>query len=387
MKSFLRYSKNRFLYNLLKFIVIGILVYLGFSYFSFLNVYALTPTIDKQAYYYHGNMTTESNEFCIVSNSNKTCSPSESVGLSPWLIGTDLSFYSQINSGYFSGSAVIYLHTVSNGNVNFYNRNITSSNVHIGISSSEFPSNGSNVSNVQITNFSIKNIQNTDTGGLAGTNYISKVTFDFKAYTSLQGGYYFNIGVGAITGSDGLFQQLSGEAYNDAMFLFSATTSGTYVSRITLDSGNLNDQKLDNLTEQQQKTNEKLDQTNDKLNGINDNLTDSNTKGATDDADNFFSGFSTDTYGLTSIITSPLTLIGNITSSTCSPLGIPLPYVNSSLTLPCMSDIYEDHFGAFLSIYQMITFGIVAYWVSVRVFNLVKDFKNPDHDEVEVMDL
>lgn len=52
-----------------------------------------------------------------------------------------------------------------------------------------------------------------------------------------------------------------------------------------------------------------------------------------------------------------------------------------------MGTIYSNHFGSFLSIYQMITFGIVAYWVCVRIFNLVKDFKNPDHDEIEVLDL
>ena len=128
-------------------------------------------------------------------------------------------------------------------------------------------------------------------------------------------------------------------------------------------------------------------QTNQNLENINDSLTNSDSSGASSDAENFFSGFNTDTFGLTSIITSPLNLIGSITGSSCSPLGLPLPYVNKSLTLPCMSSIYQKHFGSFLSLYQTITFGIVAYWVCVRIFNLVKDFKNPEHDEIEVLDL
>lgn len=119
----------------------------------------------------------------------------------------------------------------------------------------------------------------------------------------------------------------------------------------------------------------------------NDTLTDDNVTDSTNKAGDFFNGFTTDTHGLTAIITAPLSLISSITSSSCSPLVIPLPYVDKDLTLPCMGSIYSNYFGSFLSIYQMITFGIVAYWVCVRIFNLVKDFKNPDHDEIEVLDL
>lgn len=119
----------------------------------------------------------------------------------------------------------------------------------------------------------------------------------------------------------------------------------------------------------------------------NETLTDDNTQGAQDSAGGFFNDFTTDTHGLTAIITAPLSLISKITSASCSPLVIPLPFVDKDLTLPCMGAIYSQYFGSFLSIYQVITFGIIAYWVCVRIFNLVKDFKNPDHDEIEVLDL
>lgn len=133
------------------------------------------------------------------------------------------------------------------------------------------------------------------------------------------------------------------------------------------------------ITEQQKTTNA--------VNKVDGTLKDDNTQGAQDSAGGFFNDFTTDTHGLTAIITAPLSLISKITSSSCSPLVIPLPFVDKDLTLPCMGAIYSQYFGSFLSIYQVITFGIIAYWVCVRIFNLVKDFKNPDHDEIEVLDL
>jgi hypothetical protein len=123
-------------------------------------------------------------------------------------------------------------------------------------------------------------------------------------------------------------------------------------------------------------------------NQIDNTLNDSDTSSASSDAGDFFNGFETDTFGLTSIITAPLDLIASITSSTCSPLALNVPFVeNSTLNLPCMSTVYSKYFGSFFTIYQTITFGFIAYWVCVRIFAMVKDFKNPDHDEIEVMDL
>lgn len=118
-----------------------------------------------------------------------------------------------------------------------------------------------------------------------------------------------------------------------------------------------------------------------------DTITDSDSTDATNDASGFFEGFTTDTFGLTSIITAPLNLIKSITSSTCAPLTLSLPYINQNVSIPCMTEIYRSYFGGFLTVYQVITFGLVSYWVCVHVFRMVKDFKNPDHDEIEVVDL
>lgn len=119
-----------------------------------------------------------------------------------------------------------------------------------------------------------------------------------------------------------------------------------------------------------------------------DIITDDDVTGSTNNFSNFFNGFSTDTFGLTSIITAPLNLIKSITSKTCTPLVLQVPFLNNqTINLPCLTPIYQEFFGSFLTVYQTITFGIIAYWVCVRIFALVKDFKNPDSDRIEVLDL
>lgn len=141
--------------------------------------------------------------------------------------------------------------------------------------------------------------------------------------------------------------------------------------------------QLDDINKNQQETNEKLDDISGKL----DDLKDDDVNGSKDTAENFFDDFTTDDFGLSDIITVPLETIKSITSKTCNPLILPLPFVNENLTLPCIRTIFEENFSSILTIYQTVTFGLIAYYVIVRIFNLVKDFKNPEHDEIEVMDL
>ncbi len=133
-------------------------------------------------------------------------------------------------------------------------------------------------------------------------------------------------------------------------------------------------------SEEQKKTNEKLDK-------IDDTINNTDITGASGSAGSFFENFQDNDYGLSDIITMPLTLIKSLTSSTCVSLKLTIPFLNKNLELPCMSEIYSQYFGSFFTLYQTITFGFVAYWVIVRIFALVKGFKDPDNDKVEVMDL
>lgn len=128
--------------------------------------------------------------------------------------------------------------------------------------------------------------------------------------------------------------------------------------------------------------------TSDAINDLDNTIKDDDIGGSAQDGADFILDFNTNTFGLTSIVTAPLSLIQSLTSSTCNDLELPLPYLNNKkLTLPCMNTIYNQYFGTFFTMYQTITYGIIAYWVIVRIFNQVKDFKNPEHDEIEVLDL
>lgn len=144
---------------------------------------------------------------------------------------------------------------------------------------------------------------------------------------------------------------------------------------------------VEELQQEVQELKTEIQELNNAQQETNDLITDNNTDDATNEAGNYFSGFESDTFGLTSIITAPINLISSIVGNSCSPVPVPIPFTDKTLNLPCLSTIYRQYFGDILTIYQIITFGIIAYWVCVQTFNMVKDFKNPDHDEIEVMDL
>lgn len=117
-------------------------------------------------------------------------------------------------------------------------------------------------------------------------------------------------------------------------------------------------------------------------------ILDDNTTQADSEGQDFINNFSNNTHGLTGIITAPLNAIQSLASATCSNLVLPLPFTNNkTLTLPCMSTIYSNHFGAFYTMYQGIILALISYWVCVRLFTLAKGFKDPDDDKIEVVDL
>lgn len=168
-----------------------------------------------------------------------------------------------------------------------------------------------------------------------------------------------------------------------ALVGFKSESLGLYsgeVQSIVQNSGFATASSVDEVKQATNEIKQEIQSTNDTLN--NDDVNES-----LNEADGFFNGFTTNTHGLTGIITAPLNAIQSLTSKTCSPLVLPIPFVDKDLTLPCMRQIYTDNFGGFMNLYDVIIIGIVSYWVLVRIFTLVKDFKNPDHDEIEVVDL
>ena len=138
--------------------------------------------------------------------------------------------------------------------------------------------------------------------------------------------------------------------------------------------------KIDNL-------NDSINNTNQSIQDLNDTISDDTID--TTSSDSFFGNFNNNTHGLTGIVTLPLTTIQGLSNSSCSPLSLTIPFIssNNNLQLPCLTPIYQSNFGTFFTLYQTILFGFVSYYVCINIFRMVKDFKDPNKDKIEVMDL
>ena len=138
--------------------------------------------------------------------------------------------------------------------------------------------------------------------------------------------------------------------------------------------------------EELQNVNDSVQDVNDSVQDVNNTLNDDDVSDATSDASSFFTGFQSDSHGLSGIITSPLRLIQSLSSSTCSPLNVPLPFVNQNATIPCMSTVYE-RYPTFLALWQLLTTGMIAYWIIIKIFGHVKGMQDPNDDRIEVLSL
>ncbi len=131
--------------------------------------------------------------------------------------------------------------------------------------------------------------------------------------------------------------------------------------------------------------NDKLNGVNDKLDDLNSSITDSNVD--TGSAGGFFNDFEDKDFGLSDIVKAPLGVINSITTGSCEDIEVSLPFVNKKITIPCMMPIYQKHFMPVLVIYQTITGGLISYWICVQLLEMVKGFKDPDKDEIQVVDV
>lgn len=129
----------------------------------------------------------------------------------------------------------------------------------------------------------------------------------------------------------------------------------------------------------------KLDDTTNAINNVNDSINNSNIDSGV--GSDFFDDFEDNSHGLTSIITAPLTAIERLTSSTCQPLVVPIPFTSGSVSLPCMTQVYTEHIPTIYNIWKVVSFGIIAYFICIDIFHIVKGFKDPESDKVEVLDL
>lgn len=107
----------------------------------------------------------------------------------------------------------------------------------------------------------------------------------------------------------------------------------------------------------------------------------------TSTGNSFFNNFSNNGHGLTGVINAPLSFIQSLSNSSCSSVSVTIPFVNEKFNLPCFSSFYKENFNAVYTIYQVVITALVGYWVCVKIYAMVKGFKDPTDDRIEVMDL
>lgn len=144
---------------------------------------------------------------------------------------------------------------------------------------------------------------------------------------------------------------------------------------------------LGQLAQQNQTIINQNNQINNSINNIDSTIKDDNVDEPKQNASDFFTNFESNTHGLSGVITAPLGLLQNLTASTCTPLRFNLPIVHNEVILPCMKPIYQEKFGAFFTLWQLLTTGLISYNVLLNFYKKVRDLQNPNNDRIEVLNL
>jgi len=95
-----------------------------------------------------------------------------------------------------------------------------------------------------------------------------------------------------------------------------------------------------------------------------------------------------DTHGLSSVVTAPLAFIAGLPNAVneCAPIALNIANFGT-ITLPCMTQIYQSRFGALFTIWQTVLIGLFTYHMGIRLFGKIKDMSSPKDDRIEVVNL
>ena len=172
---------------------------------------------------------------------------------------------------------------------------------------------------------------------------------------------------------------LIGKDYTDLLEIYHIIDSKTsdILNAITTNNSNLTN-GLNDINDSVKEGNKIQQDTN---NTIKSDEVDTST------GNSFFNNFSNNGHGLTGVINAPLSFIQSLSNSSCSSVSVTIPFVNEKFNLPCFSSFYKENFNAVYTIYQVVITALVGYWVCVKIYAMVKGFKDPTDDRIEVMDL
>lgn len=91
---------------------------------------------------------------------------------------------------------------------------------------------------------------------------------------------------------------------------------------------------------------------------------------------------------LSSIVTAPIRFAQSLVGTSCKPLSLPLPIVNTNLSLPCPRQLMSQNFPELLRIYDVVTCGLISYALALHILQIINTAKNPDSAaKMEIMEL
>lgn len=169
-----------------------------------------------------------------------------------------------------------------------------------------------------------------------------------------------------------------------ALVGFKSESLGLYsgeVKSIVQNSGFATAKSVDEVKKATDEVKEETKKTNDTLNN-------SDTSGAQSDADSFFNGFDEgDTGSLMNLVKLPLKFLNSLNNS-CKPIELDTGVIGK-YRLECLSTtLYnQSGFSGLFNIIKLILNGVVMYGCIRKIISVVQKLKNPDDDEIEVMDL
>lgn len=137
-----------------------------------------------------------------------------------------------------------------------------------------------------------------------------------------------------------------------------------------------NNQTLNQINQTQQQTNEKLDETNKNLGELNHNITNSDSPDNMDGLSNSAGWLPAGP--LDSLLNLPLSMLNNIStnlSKSCQPVNLPLPFVDKTLPLPCLSSIYSqiDGLGPWITTISVIGSAFILFSYLLKLYKWVDD--------------
>lgn len=127
--------------------------------------------------------------------------------------------------------------------------------------------------------------------------------------------------------------------------------------------------------------------TTDAVNGLNNNINNTDTTGSENALSSIINDPAfQDNTGINSIITLPVTMISSLSNS-CQPINLTIPFLNSSVELPCFRSVINQHMPLVANLIGIVVNGFILYRILIDIVGIVKSARNPDEDRLDVLEL